>query len=639
MMPPRGYLPISDYGAIGNLRTAALIGLDGSIDWCCLPELDDASIFAALLDARRGGRFQVTLPSVPRGEQRYVPRTNVLETSFRNERGELVITDFMPLAGDIDGQGDSHAEPELHRHLAVTGEDVDVDVYWEPRPDYARQSVTFHEGSDMWVAEAGEAKVALFGLRPGEARVVAAENGPALYATLRMRSGEPRALVTRWGDERVAHGVDRTAALLEETVQLWRSWVRTGRDRGTDGWSGAYAEQVARSELALKLVTHADTGAIAAAATTSLPEEIGGVRNWDYRYTWIRDSSLTAQALVSLGHSREANEFLLFTEHAAEAAQRDDWALQIMYGLHGETELEEIELPHLEGYRRSSPVRVGNGAAKQLQLDVYGELLASAYELARRQVHLEPSLRRFLAGVAERAADRWREPDFGIWEVRSEPRHFVYSKVMVWVALDRAVHLAEMGVIEGNVAHWKEQRERVRADVLAHGYDAERRCFTQAYGEPAIDAANLLMPIYEFVAFDDPRVQGTIDCVLAELTENDLVYRYHADDGLPGGEGAFGLCTFWLVDNLALSGRLDEAWRIYDGICRRANHVGLFAEQIDAANGEFLGNFPQAFTHIGLINSTLYLAHAEGRSVPEPALIGTDAHRRIAGHGPSAHGR
>ncbi|MBE0595707.1 MAG: glycoside hydrolase family 15 protein, partial [Desulfuromonadales bacterium] len=302
-----------------------------------------------------------------------------------------------------------------------------------------------------------------------------------------------------------------------------------------------------------------------------------------------------------------------------------------MYGLHGETELPELELPHWEGYRRSRPVHIGNGAADQFQLEIFDEFLNMGYELARRGEELEPEIWDFLARVADHVDEVWEKPDHGIWEMRGPTRHFTYSKVMAWVAFDRAIHLARGYGLKGDVEKWRRGRERVRQAVLENGYDRKLGAFVQAFGAADLDASNLRIPLMEFLPFDDPRVQGTIDRTLEQLTENGLVYRYRVDDGLPGKEGTFGLCTFWLVDALALSGRLEEAEKIFASIARHVNHVGLFAEQIDAASGAFLGNFPQAFTHIGLINSVLNLAWARGRPIPEHGLIGTPEHREEVG--------
>ncbi|MGI9179914.1 MAG: glycoside hydrolase family 15 protein [Longimicrobiaceae bacterium] len=633
-MPASRYKPISDYGTIGNLRTVALIGRDGAIDWCCLPHLDRPSVFGAILDTRRGGRFRVAPVGMERAEQRYLPNTNVLETIFDGEGARLTVTDLMPLWGNIDGRHGSEAPPEIHRLLHCEGGEVEVEVEWSPRFDYARAAMRVQQVPGGWLALAGDARLALGAAGSDselQGEIVDDGYGPVLRGRLRLRGGERAVLVTRWDSAHAECGVDASLRMLRRTADCWRGWVQKDSSAHERGWADGWLPQLVRSELALKLLTHADTGAIAAAPTTSLPEEIGGARNWDYRYCWIRDASLTAQALVSLGHETEAAEFLLWAERASAAHEEEERELQIMYGLHGEIDLEEFELPHLEGYRGSRPVRIGNGAAQQLQLDIYGELLGSAYELARRGVEIEPQLRGFLRSVADRACERWDQPDYGLWEVRSEPQHFVYSKAMIWVALDRAVLLSEQHGLPGDVQRWRGTRDRVREDVLTHGYDPELGAFTRWYGSGDLDASNLLLPLYELLPFDDPRVQGTIDRTLEQLTENGFVYRYHGEDGLEGGEGAFGLCTFWMVDALALSGRLDEAWEIFDGIARRGNHLGLFPEQFDPWSGEFLGNFPQAFTHIGFVNSLTYLAHAEGKAIPDPAPIGTPQHCRTRG--------
>jgi GH15 family glucan-1,4-alpha-glucosidase len=396
---------------------------------------------------------------------------------------------------------------------------------------------------------------------------------------------------------------------------------------GDRSWAGRQSERVIRSELALKLLTHAETGAFAAAATTSLPEVIGGVRNWDYRLTWIRDAALTAQALFALGHEADAIAFIEWAERAAEQKGQMDGGLQVLYTIHGEPGLTEMELPNLEGYRGSAPVRVGNGAADQLQLDIYGELISAAYELVRMGGELSPDVREFLPQVADQACSAWRRADHSIWEPRNGPFNFVYSKVMVWMALDRAIKLVGNGTMVGDMERWKQTCDSIRDEVLDRGYDIEQGAFVQSYERNVLDAASLLFPLMEFLPFSDPRVQSTIDRTLESLTENGLVYRYRADDGVAGEEGAFVLCTFWLVDALALSDRLDEAYEIYEGVLARGNHVGLYSEQIDPGSGAFLGNFPQAFSHLGLINSTLYLAYKEGRETPVPAPIGSDEHR------------
>ncbi len=617
---PAGYLPISDYGIIGNLRTAALVGRNGSNDWCCFPYLDSPSVFAAILDTGRGGRFSVSAVGASSGEQGYIEDTNVLITRFTTDTGRLAVTDLMPLAGEIAGRGGSHAPPVIIRILECEEGVVDVAVEWSPRFDYARIQTWIEEVPGGWLATGGGEALFLCGLESDESD--ASRRDATLRARFTMRKGDRRLLQTRWGLEDMTCDPTRAEAALAGTVQVWRTWAHYEDLAQTPRWAGEWLPYVTRSELTLKLLTMADTGAIAAAPTTSLPEEIGGVRNWDYRYAWVRDASMTAQALVSLGHPREAIEFLQWMERTAEA-HTGARQPQVLFALHDATaDLTEIELEHLEGYRGSRPVRVGNAAAYQLQLEIFGELVSTGYELARRGVNLGPEALRFLSAVADYACRRWKEPDQGIWEIRGPPQHFVYSKVMVWVALDRAIYLAEHHGLSGDVDRWKKARETIRERVLTEGYDPEVGSFVQAFGSKALDAANLRIPLVEFLPFDDERVQGTIDATLEYLTKNGLVYRYLTDDGLPGGEGAFGLCTCWLVDVLALSGRVEEAREIFDGIVARANTVGLFPEEFDPETGEFLGNFPQAYTHIGLVNSALYLAHAEGRWVPEHAPAG-----------------
>lgn len=548
-MPERtadGYLPIEHYGAIGNLRTVALVGLDGSIDWCCLPELDRPSVFGAILDSKRGGHFRVAPVGQWRSQQRYLENTNVLETIFEAERGRLSVTDFMPLYGSILGADDPHTAPEIYRILRCEQGEVEVAVEWVPRFDYARATPRIRPVKDGFAADADGQSLTLGGLPADAVEIAGGESGPILRARFELSAGDHLALVTRYGLPEARAELGQSLSVLETTVQAWREWAHHCERPEECAFAGAWHPQVMRSGLALKLLTHPDTGAIAAAATTSLPEDIGGVRNWDYRFTWIRDAAFTSQALFALGHRAEALDFLNWAHRVCMAKGEGPSGLQIMYGLHGEKELPEFDLEHLEGYRGSRPVRIGNGAAKQKQLDIFGELLGSAYELVRFGARLDPSLMAFLSRVADRACDAWQEPDYGIWEVRGGPRHFVYSKVMIWVALDRAVRMAERWGLPGRVGMWRQHREAVREEVLAKGYDRKVGAFVQSFGSKALDASNLLIPVLEFLPFDDPRVQGTIDRTLEQLTENELVYRYRADDGLPGGEGAFGLTTFWM---------------------------------------------------------------------------------------------
>lgn len=616
------YKPIEAYGIIGNLRSAALVGRDGSIDWCCLPELDRPSVFAAILDAGKGGNFKVAPADGSWGEQHYLEDTNVLRTSFASGAGRFGVTDFMPLNASIIGTEEPYTSPTIHRLLECESGEVDVDISWAPRFDYARAQTGIEFRGDMAVARSHSERAVLAGV-PASAHI--SVHAGTFEARVRLRAGEKLPLLMRYGAERARSDLGTMLTLLHRTVAVWREWMDSREE--LEGFEPEWRPLVARSALVLKLLTHPDSGAIAAAPTTSLPEQIGGVRNWDYRYCWIRDSAFTAQALFSLGHRAEALDFLEWTERVAMThGSKDSLDLQIMYGLHGETDLDELHLHHLEGYRCSQPVRIGNAAAKQRQHDIYGELLMSAHEFVRFGGGIDVSLRNFMARVADKASEVWREPDAGIWEVRGGPRHFVYSKVMCWVALDRAVSLAKRHGLQGDVDLWKRERAEIKKTVLEKGYDEERRAFVQSFGSKSLDASNLLIPVMGFLPFDDPRVQNTLDRTLEELTSEGVVYRYRAEDGLPGGEGAFGLTTFWLIDALALSGRRDEALDLFERMLGRANHLGLYAEEFDPQSGSFLGNFPQAFSHIGLINSALYLGRAKGRPTRAPAPVGSREH-------------
>lgn len=630
------YQPISAYGIIGNLRSIALVATNGSIDWCCLPRMDSPSVFAALLDARRGGFFQVRPVDGGSGTQEYVEATNVLRTRFDTGGSTLWVTDFMPLRGNINGRNASHAAPEIHRVLECQDGPVNVEAVWAPRLDYARQHTVLRPCGAGWCARAGSATLSLGGF--DDAEPIEAPEGPRLRTRFRLEPGVKRALVVRWESERTDADVDQTLHLLEATLKTWNAWAHREGLVNKRVWAGKHSDLVTRSALVFKLMNMADSGSIAAAPTTSLPETIGGVRNWDYRYAWIRDAGLTAQALISIGHSAEAVDLLRWFEEVSKSCVACQRELQIMYGLHGEFDLQEYPLEDFEGYRGSRPVSIGNDAYHQFQLEVYGELVSTAYELARRGHQFTSEIASFIAWVADHVVEVWERPDYGIWEVRGEPQHFVYSKVMAWVALDRAVLLARDHDLNGNAKRWQAEKERIREQVMERGFDRELNAFVQAYGSKAMDAANLRLPLVEFLPAGDARIQGTVDRIMAELMAGGLVRRYVADDGLPGEEGAFGLCTFWLVDVLALSGRLDEAERVFEAMTGHANPLGIFPEQIDPETGEFLGNYPQAFTHIGLINSLLYLAYARGLEIPEHDPIGTAAHRqqRSGQHGTGA---
>ena len=597
------YKPLSAYGAIGSMYTAALVGHDGAIDWCCLPELDSPSVFAAILDADRGGRWRIGPASGRPGTQRYVPRTNVLETVFEEPEGTAAVVDLMPY---WEGIPDARAQSILRLVEGREGS-VELEHVFEPRFDYARAETRLEIVSDGVVATSRDDALRLWApgsldLRDGRAE-----------GRFTVRAGERAAFVLRYASPgQEARPLDVPEA-LDRTLAYWLDWVHKCEPE-LCAFAGPWHEIVVRSELTLKLLTHHETGAISAALTTSLPEEIGGERNWDYRYAWIRDASFTVHALYHLGHYRHLHDFLEWLrERALGGAPLDE--LRVLYTLHGKDPPPEHTLDHLEGYRGSRPVRIGNLAAEQRQLDIYGEILDAAYQVWRYGVEAPgESLTAFAASIADFVCGAWKEPDFGIWEVRTEPRHFVYSKVMCWVALDRAVRLAEdvRHPLRGNVEGWRAARDEVRASILENGVDPDRGTFVQSYGSRDLDAALLLIPILGFLPIDDPRVAKTIAAIESDLVKDDLVLRYLSADGLRGHEGAFTWCTFWLVDCLAMQGRFEEAEEMYARILSRANPLGLFSEEIHTGTGELLGNFPQAFTHIGIINSALFLNKTRG---------------------------
>jgi GH15 family glucan-1,4-alpha-glucosidase len=627
---PDTYKPISDYGVIGNLTTTALVGCDGSIDWCCLPHLDSPSVFGAILDHERGGRFKIAPVGKFGVEQKYLHETNVLETRFTVDGGCISVVDFMPIAGSIIGVDAPETRPEIQRLIRCEWGTVELEIEWSPRFGYSENPTRIEPADGGWIARLGSEWASLGCFKTeddpdrstsGDRAIEHGRFGDTVRVRRKLSSGQPLALVMRFGEVETAHSPEACHQALGDSVETWRAWVRV--ETADREWAKKFKPQVIRSELVLKLLTRPSTGAIAAAATTSLPEVIGGIRNWDYRFTWIRDSAFTVQALLAVGHRAEALDFLGFVERAAMSNSEQGFGLQIMYGMSGETDLSERDLPFLSGYRDSRPVRIGNAAAKQQQHDIYGELMGAAYQFIVAGGTLDADLLKFLARVADAAAEVWRSPDQGIWEARHSPRHYVYSKVMVWVALDRAIQMMRRTEMRGDLARWTRERDAVHAAVLEHGFNKELNSFVQSFGSEAPDAANLLIPVLEFLPFDDPRVQGTIEHTRKTLMRDGMMYRYLTDDGLPGSEGAFGLCTYWMVHALALSGRIDEATELFESMDKRANHLGLYSEEIDPRSGAFLGNFPQAFTHIGLINGAIYLARAEGRRAPQaPQPIG-----------------
>jgi GH15 family glucan-1,4-alpha-glucosidase len=601
--------PISSYGLIGDLRTAALVGLHGGVDWCCLPRFDSPSIFAAILDPDHGGSWVIQPDEAYTTRQRYLPSTNILETTFRTEDGEVRVVDFMPVG--FDGKPPSR-HPELHRQVTCTGGKVRLRIDFMARFDYAAGETRIEElRHGLFATDRREEVATLSGTAPFEWNI---SNGRAV-ALLPIKEGETHWLVLRYDDDDV-HPVDRydSARKLEVTAAYWRVWASQIR------YTGPYHTHVERSALALKLLTDGETGGIIAAPTTSLPEVLGGVRNWDYRFVWLRDAAFTLAALEGVGHHEEADHFMRFLKRVCR--HESDQHLQIMYGLDGRRELTERSLDHLSGYFGSRPVRVGNAAAGQLQLDVYGDVMATA-EIWRRYHEMTDGTWRVLRPLVDWVSRNWRLPDSSIWEMRSGARHYVYSKLMSWVALDRGIRMAEAMGVDGDARRWRTERGLLRDEILSHGWSEPKQSFVQVYDDPdTLDAAALAVGLRGFLPWDDPRTIGTVRAVARELTTGDgeLVVRYRSPDGLLGEEGAFSICTFWLAESLLRIGDRKGAERIFRRMMNQANHLGLYSEEIDPATGVALGNFPQAFTHVALINCAVAMMGAPATNGGEDAV-------------------
>ncbi|HCF61060.1 MAG TPA: glycoside hydrolase family 15 protein [Myxococcales bacterium] len=597
------YPPIGDFAAIGNCLSLALVSREGSIDWWCPMRFDRPAVFAALLDARRGGRFSVRPTARSLVERRYLDRTNVLETTFATATGKLRLTDLMPLSVETNSR--SLQSPHLIlRELRCLEGEVEVEVLFEPRFAYGAVVPKLSDcGSlGLWCAHGGEA----LALR-SELPLDLGPNSTTARGRALLRAGERRFLgLSVASDEPVVLAPlgEAAATLGEATTGWWRRWAERC------AYTGRYRAEVVRSALALKLLAFAPSGAIVAAATTSLPEEIGGVRNWDYRYCWLRDASLTMRALLQLGYRDEARAFLGWLVHTSNLTWPE---LQVLYDVYGRTRIEERELD-LAGYRGSRPVRVGNAACRQLQLDVYGEVVGAAFEYLAHGGKLAHRQLKRLRELGKTVCRLWSEPDDGIWEVRSGRRHHVYSKVMCWRALDVLLTIDERGLLPMPVERFRATREAIRASIEADGFAPEVGSYVQAFGHVEADASLLLMPSQGYLAAGEARMRSTFAFLERELCHNGLWHRYAPGeaDGLAGGEGAFGICSFWAAEHLARRGELEAAQRAFERVLGFANDVGLFSEQIDPQTGALLGNYPQAFTHIGLINAALAIERARG---------------------------
>ncbi len=603
--------PIADYALLSDCRSAALVHRAGSVDWLCFPRYDAPSVFGRLLDDE-AGHWSIRVPGAGHVRRRYLDGTLVLETEFESPTGRLTLTDAFAVGPNERGHELGARSPHaLLRRAECTAGIVALEVEFSPRPDYGRERPELRPVTGGLLAAGGGSVLLLSSALPhdvadGSARArVTLGAGEAQLFALQYGPGEgPDAC---WSEEEIA---DR----LRETVVAWRSWSELHQR-----YHGPWRELVHLSGRVLQGLTYQPTGAIVAAPTTSLPEAVGAGRNWDYRYTWIRDASLTLEALWVAACPDEARQFFDFLAGAAVRQLGDEGDLQIMFGVGGERDLTERELPHLRGWRGSRPVRIGNGAWNQRQLDVYGELLSAVHRLREQVGAFSPATAGFLMDVADTARARWGQPDQGIWEIRGEPRHFVHSKLMCWVALDRAVDLAgALGADAGRVRRWEEGRDEIRRAILERGWNERMGAFTQSFGDDALDGSTLLLPIVGFLPGDHPRVRATVEAIAERLTDpHGLVYRYRAADGLEGEEGSFLLCTFWLAQALALGGEVARAREVFGRAAAFVNDVGLLAEEVDGASGELLGNFPQAFSHVGLVNAAWAIAQAErGRRAP-----------------------
>jgi GH15 family glucan-1,4-alpha-glucosidase len=604
------YQPIEHYGIIGNMRTAALVGINGSIDWLCIPSFDSPSVFAAILDDAKGGRFEIT-PNDPaaRTKQFYWSETNVLVTRFLSPDGVGEIEDFMP-AG-LPPESPWH--DQLVRRVKVTRGALLFRMTCEPALDYARgahrtviseygavfdgMSLCLGLSSSVPLRAEGAAAVATFVLQEGQ---------EAVFVLHRLQAGE----ACRRGPSAA-----ETQEVFDHTVDYWHRWLSKCT------YTGRWREMVYRSALTLKLMTYEPTGAIVAAPTCSLPETLGGVRNWDYRYTWIRDAAFTLYGLLRIGFTEEAHAFMRWLD-ARTGEVESDGSLQIVYGIDGRHDLKEEVLGHLDGYRGSRPVRIGNGAYQQLQLDIYGELFDCVYLYNKYVMPIGFDAWMRIRRRLNWLCDNWQQPDEGIWEVRGGRRHFVYSKLMCWVAMDRGLRLAGKRSFPADQERWQQVRDQIYEEVMSKGWNRKREAFVQHYDGEALDASNLIMPLVFFMAPNDPRMLSTLKAINRSpkdggLVSDGLVYRYDTEtvtDGLQGREGTFTMCSFWLVEALTRAGRFDqsklsEARQLFERMLGHANHVGLYAEQI-GESGEALGNFPQAFTHIALISAAFNLDRA-----------------------------
>jgi GH15 family glucan-1,4-alpha-glucosidase len=598
------YPPIADYAAIGDGRTVALVSGGGVIEWLCLPHFSAPSVFAALLDRDSGGMFAISPERRHTSTRRYIDDTNVLETTFSTTTGVVRVTDFMPMPADPH-----RLEPmrEVLRIVEGIEGSVALRVIVDPRPDYGRRRARPSRVNALGCAWTwGNELLTLKTDAPLSSS--SGTNATALDARVTIAAGSRYSFSLCYTKGDIGCSAPLGAASdrrLASTLAWWKQWA------SRCSYEGPYRSVVIRSALALQLMTYSLSGGVIAAPTTSLPEALGGNRNWDYRYCWMRDAALTMRAFTGLGFMEEARAFFAWLLHTTRLTRPN---LQVLYDVHGRTDVPEFELSHWEGYARSKPVRIGNGAAKQLQLDAYGGVLSAALDYVRSGGEVQPDEARLLAGFGKCVLKIWTEPDSGIWEIRGDSRHYTHSKVLCWVALDCLLQLHERGVIEVDTARIRAGREEIAHAIESRAFNMQLQSYVQTFDGDKADASLLLMACLGYKDPNDPRMRGTYDLICKRLGRNGLLYRYERDvDGLPPGEGAFGICSFWAVDHLVCRGDVDAARKMFEHVISLANDLGLFAEEIDPEDGSQLGNFPQAFTHVGAIFAALSLARAERR--------------------------
>jgi GH15 family glucan-1,4-alpha-glucosidase len=597
------YLPIGSYGVIGDMRTTALVGSNGSIDWCCLPHFDSPSVFAAILDDRRGGCFSLRPTGNHAVKQMYLPDTNVLVTRFLSDEGMSEVTDFMSIGPESGGETAQKGRQIVRLAKVVRGP-VRFRLECRPAFDYARRKHSIHFSPERYSAvfTSDGHTVLLIGDQPLQ------RDGDGASAEFVLDSNQQVAFALRYQDGGAGEPLSGEPldgdALLKQTVRFWRGWAAKSR------YQGRWRESVMRSALVLKLLTFQPTGAVVAAPTTSLPEEIGGVRNWDYRYTWVRDAAFTVYALMRLGYTEEAAAFAEFMQARAKEEEAENGPLNVMYGIDARHDLTEEVLDHLDGYRGSKPVRVGNAAYGHLQLDIYGELVDSLYLYDKYGTAISYDMWTAVERMLDWVAANWELPDQSIWEVRGGRRPFTYSKLQCWVALDRGLRLSTKRSFPAGGDTWRKERDRIYRAIMNDAWNEQIGAFTQFFGSDSVDASALMMPLMLFVSPTDPRMLSTIEQIRRRLAWDSLVRRYDtakaARDGLPGSEGTFSVCSFWLAEAIARAGYVEEAQLVFEKMLTYANHLGLFSEQIGQC-GELLGNFPQALTHLGLISAAFSL--------------------------------